>query len=181
MTAANLAMAPGQLFDRFEMFNATTAAFSFIIDGKIIGRFQSLEGLEVSIDMHEIYEGGNNHSTVKRPGRMEWSDLVLTRGITDFDTLFNWINDTSGDGFAAAPGPSMIGSGMTGKNKFDAHTGALTLHGSLGVPLRAWWVREALPIAWSGPSFSAAVGESVPMESLTIAHEGLVAIDLPTP
>lgn len=177
-----------KMAERFDLYGITTASFMFVIDGKVIGSFQSLEGMEVSYEPFEINEGGNNHSAIKRPTRMKWTNLKLTRGIAMIDTLFDWINKASGDGFSAGNlslTPPTVGiTGLkSGKNYFDAQTGALTLVSPLGLPLRAWWVREALPVRWTGPSFSASSkdGESVPVEVLEIAHEGLSSMTLPIP
>ncbi len=175
----------GNMLDRFDTFGVTTASFVFMIDGRPIGSFQSLEGMEVEVEQYTFDEGGNNHSQIKRPGKMVWSNLVLKRGISMVDTLWDWINATSGQGFAANASSmtdTALGLGThAGKNKFDAQTGALILMSPLGVPLRSWWVYEALPVKWTGPNFNAAAiteGETVPMELLEISHQGLKRADL---
>ena len=32
---------------------------------------------------------------------MTWPNIMFTRGLTDADALFDWVNKTSGEGFAA--------------------------------------------------------------------------------
>ncbi len=175
----------GSMFDRFDVFGVTTSSFVFTIDGRPLGSFQSLSGMEVEVEEFSFAEGGNNHSVIKRPGRMNWSNLVLKRGISMVDTLWDWVYATSGEGFAADssnPALTKLGLGThAGKNKFDAQTAALILMSPFGIPLRAWWVYEALPVKWTGPDFNAAAvteGETVPMELLEISHQGLKRIDL---
>ena len=85
--------------------NARTAdppfagAFKLEVDGVTIGAFTEVTGLAVQLEVEEIAEGGNNQSTIKVPGRLKWPNLVLKRGITDNDSLFEWLAECSGDGF----------------------------------------------------------------------------------
>src|SRR4051794_8770041 len=72
--------------------SATTATFLVKVDGEEIGRFTEAQGLEVSIDIEELEEGGVNGYTHKLPGRMKWPNLVLKRGVTETNNLFAWIN-----------------------------------------------------------------------------------------
>ena len=51
------------------------------------------------------------------PGRLEWPNITFSRGLTDADALFEWVNKTSGEGFAAAG------------NKITRSTGAITAVG----------------------------------------------------
>src|SRR5437763_14627040 len=76
--------------------------FVFSVEGLTIGAFTEVSGLSVSIDVEELAEGGQNQYTHKLPGRMKWPNLVLKRGITETDNLFQWFATSSGDGFAGA-------------------------------------------------------------------------------
>ena len=79
-----------------------TGRFMFTVDGLTIGSFTEVSGLAVQIDVEELAEGGQNHFTHKMPGRMKWPNIVLKRGITDADNLFEWFWKTSGEGFEGA-------------------------------------------------------------------------------
>src|SRR3954454_4045214 len=74
--------------------------FVFTVDGLTIGAFTEVSGLSVQIDVEELPEGGQNQFVHKLPGRMKWPNLVLKRGITTSDTLFEWFQLSSGAGFA---------------------------------------------------------------------------------
>ena len=74
-------------------------AFKLEVGGVTIGAFTEVTGLAVQMEIEEIAEGGNNESTIKVPGRLKWPNLVLKRGITDNNSLFEWIAKCSGEGF----------------------------------------------------------------------------------
>src|SRR5207248_325724 len=97
-----------------------------------IGAFTEVSGLSVSIDVEELAEGGQNQYTHKLPGRMKWPNLVLKRGITETDNLFQWFATSSGDGFAGAG------------NKIERRTGRVELRDATGLPVRRpWWLIAA--------------------------------------
>src|SRR4051812_26099122 len=80
---------------------ATGSRFLFEVDGVEIGMFGSVSGLQVSVATEEITEGGQNGFVHRVPGRFSWPNIVLKRGLTQADALFDWMQKVSGDGFAA--------------------------------------------------------------------------------
>ena len=151
--------------DNFEKQGTFGATFLVEVDGVEIGRFMEVTGLEVEIGVETIEEGGQNGFAHKLPGRMTWPNLVLRRGVTQNDSLFKWLNKSSGDGFAGAG------------NKLKRSSAAVTLLSASGSRLRAWNFDGAFPVKWKGPSFAAASGEMA-VEELEIAHHGFSASDL---
>jgi phage tail-like protein len=133
--------------------------FSLTIDGKEVGAFTECTGLSVQVDVEEVKEGGQNQFTHKLPGRMKWPNLVLKRGVTDTDELFDWFRKTSGDGFA--------GEG----DKLKRGTASVTLLDAKKSPVRSWKFDGAFPVRWAGPTL-AATSKDVAMEELEIAHHG---------
>lgn len=148
--------------DNFENEGVYSATFLIEVDGKEIGRFTEVSGLQAEIDVETIEEGGENGFVHKLPGRMTWPNLVLKRGLTQNDTLFSWLNKSSGDGFN--------GQG----NKLTRSTAAVTLMSQSGKRLRAWELEGAFPVKWSGPSFAVSSSDMA-IEELEIAHHGFVA------
>lgn len=137
------------------------ATFLVEVDGVTIGRFSEISGLEVEVSTEEISEGGQNGFVHKVPGAMRWPNLILKRGVTDDDNLFEWFKKSSGEGFTA------------GGNQVARSTAAITLMGRDGVRVRSWNVDAAFPIKWSGPTLAAGSNEMV-VEELEIAHHGFV-------
>lgn len=151
--------------DAFDNERVTASTFLVEVDGVEIGRFMEITGLELSVAVEEISEGGENSYVHKLPGRMNWPNLVLKRGITQNDALLTWLNKSSGEQFAA------------NGNKLTRSTAAITLLGPSGARLRAWNVDGAFPVKWTGPSFAVSSNEMA-TEQLEIAHHGFRAADL---
>lgn len=134
-------------------------AFVFTVDGMTIGSFTEVAGLSVQIETEDLAEGGQNHYTHKLPGRMKWPNLVLKRGITDSDSLFEWFASCSGEGLAAAG------------NKVGRRNGAVSLLDSTGKPVRRWNFVDAYPVKWSGPRLAAS-SRDLAVEELEVCHCG---------
>jgi phage tail-like protein len=148
--------------DGFKADRVTTATFLFEVDGVEIGQFSEVSGLEVSVETEDIQEGGQNSFVHKLPGRMTWPNITLKRGVTRSDNLIEWLNDSSGEQFAA------------NGNKVVRKTAAITLLGPAGARLRSWDFDGAFPVKWTGPSFSAATADAA-VESLEITQNGFRA------
>src|SRR5687768_3674851 len=78
-----------------------TSTFIVDVDGDPIGRFTEVSGLEISIEVEEIVEGGNNDFVHKVPGRIKWPNITFKRGITQSDNLIEWMRKSSGEIFDA--------------------------------------------------------------------------------
>ena len=151
--------------DNFEEQRVSAATFLVEVDGVEIGRFAEISGLEVSVETEEIQEGGQNSFVHKVPGRMTWPNITLKRGITQNDSLIKWLQESSGEQFAA------------NKNKLRRSTAAVTLIGPAGKRLRAWEFDGAFPIKWTGPNFSVD-STDMAMEQLEISHHGFRVKDI---
>lgn len=151
--------------DSFDAQRVTAATFLFEVDGVEIGRFMGISGLEVTVAVEEIEEGGENSYVHKLPGRMTWPNITLKRGITQNDALLTWLNKSSGEQFSASG------------NKLTRSTAAITLIGPAGQRLRAWEFDGAFPIKWKGPDFDVASSEMA-LEELEITHHGFRAKSL---
>lgn len=151
--------------DAFDDDRVTGASFLVEVDGVEIGRFMEVTGLEVEVAVESVEEGGENGYSHKLPGRMSWPNLVLKRGITQNDSLLEWLNKSSGEGFT--------GQG----NKLTRSSAAITLMGPGGKRIRAWNFDGAFPIKWRGPSFASGSSDMA-VEELEIAHHGFRAQNL---
>lgn len=141
-------------------YSPFTGQFIFEVDGLEIGTFQQVSGLSVEVDTaFEIKEGGQNEFVHRFPGRMKWPNLVLKRGVTTEDHLFEWFRKSSGEGFAGAD------------NKLERRVAALALVDGKRTVLRMWVFNDAYPVKWKGPEF-AADSSSIATEELEVAHHG---------
>jgi phage tail-like protein len=138
------------------------ASFLFEVDGVQIGLFAQVSGLELQVDVVTYREGGVNGFAHKLPGTTTWPHIVLKRGVTNSDALFDWATKTSGAGFSA------------NGNKLVRNTGAITSLGSDGSRLRSWNLQDVFAVRWTGPRFDSASGVAL-SEELELAHHGFTS------
>jgi phage tail-like protein len=136
---------------------AFAGKFKFEIGGIEIGSFTEVSGLSVQIDVEDLAEGGQNGYTHKLLGRMKWPNLVLKRGVTDSNALFEWLMQYSSNGFA--------------KTSSIARTGKIEVLDPKGKTLRTWEFADAKPVRWSGPKLAASARE-LAVEELEVCHSG---------
>jgi phage tail-like protein len=127
-----------------------------------IGSFSQIAGLELQVELVPYKEGGQNGFTHHFPGRVSWPNITLSRGITDSDNLFEWVNKTAGPGLEA------------NNNKLQRVTGAITAVDGSGQRLRAWNLVDVIAVQWKGPRFDAKSSELL-QEELVIAHHGFTS------
>jgi phage tail-like protein len=127
-----------------------------------IGAFTECSGLSVDIEVEELKEGGQNQFVHKLPGRMTWPNIVLKRGITNSDNLFEWLAKCSGEGFAGE------------SNRLARQEGEVALLDPSGKKVRKWEFEGAFPVKWSGPTLAAGSRDAA-TEQLEIAHHGFRA------
>ncbi|WP_037362636.1 phage tail protein [Nakamurella lactea] len=139
-----------------------SSRFVFEVDGVEIGVFTAVQGLSVHSRTEDLHEGGQNGYTHKLPGPLEWPNIVFTHGLTQSDALFDWMNRTAGEGFAAAG------------NKLTRSTGAITAISNDGVRSRSWSLDGVFPVRWKGPDFDG-TEESFLTEELEVTHHGFRA------
>jgi phage tail-like protein len=143
-------MATGDRHDPYLSYN-----FSVEIDGVIVCGFSEVSGLQAEIEIQEYREGGVNEYIHKRAGPARYpSNLVLKRGIGDSTELWSWYCD--------------VLQGTIQRKSLD-----VVLMDSTGTEQRRWTLQNAYPVKWTGPDFKAQSSE-VAIESLELAHEGLV-------
>lgn len=133
--------------------------FTFEVGDKKIGTFTEVSGLAVQIEVEELAEGGQNAYTHRLLGRMKWPNLVLKRGVTDTDALFEWLLECSGDGLSA------------NGNKIIDVDGKVSVLNANGSPLRTWSFYGAKPVKWTGPRLSAS-SRDLAVEELEVCHCG---------
>jgi phage tail-like protein len=115
-----------------------------------IGAFSECSGLELSFEVYEYREGGNNEVIHRLPGRLQYPNLLLSRGLTNEDALLRW--------FAAT--------------QTEAQRKEVTLTLTGGPVTRTWTFADAFPVRWTGPTVDSN-GTSIATETLEVAHGGL--------
>ena len=135
--------------------NDPIPAFRFEVNflGMPPAGFSEVTGLQMELDPQEYQEGGQNSFVHKFPSRTKQSNLTLKRGIVD-RIMWDWFYDLT-QGIVKRRG------------------GSITLHDPSGGPVvMVWAFEDAFPTKWVGPDLNA-TQNSVAVETLELAHQGL--------
>ena len=130
--------------------------FTVEIDGIETARFQKCEGLEAETYVYEVEEGGLNHTTRKFRGRTRFPNLILEKGITENESLFNWFKETCLE-----------------NKKLERKNGSVVLKDTEGNEVKRWNFYRAFPCRWIGPRLVTNLGSDFAVERIEIAHEGI--------
>jgi phage tail-like protein len=124
------------------------------INGKDVAEFSECSGLEMSVKVDEVREGGQNEFVYRLPGRIEYGNLTLRRGYVTNSELFTWIQS------------------VFNRRQIARESVTVEILDQARQPMGTWVFRQAYPVKWSGPSLKA--GENaIAIESIELAHEGL--------
>ncbi|WP_224360836.1 phage tail protein [Hyalangium versicolor] len=145
-----------------------SASFGVSTGGDLLGDggFQECSGLEISMDVQQLEEGGRNDGVIQRVGRGKYSNIVLKRGFF-YDSsgqvnaeLWRWLQG--------------ILSGVRPVLRYDGVIEVLDAsgEGDDATVLATWTFDRGLPSKLVGPQLNARSGE-IAIEELHIAHEGL--------
>lgn len=124
------------------------------IDGQSRAVFTEMSGLQVETDVTEYQEGGNNAFVHRLPGRTKVSTISLRRGITAGNEFFKWYLEIL-------------------QGKINPKHMSVVVYDPQGKELMRWNFANVYPIKWTGPQLSAE-GQAAAIESLELAHDGLV-------
>lgn len=129
------------------------SAMTSAVTDIFLGGFSECTGIEMSMQVEEYKEGGNNGSARKFPGAVSHGNLTLKKGIGTSSVLWDWHY-----GF------------VVGKGK--RRDGIIALLDERFVPTTIWYFRNGLPVRYGGPAMDA-TQNTVAIEVIEISHEGL--------
>lgn len=129
--------------------------FNFLveIDGLLTGGFQRVDGLGGQIAVESVHEGGDLKGPRHVLGETTWTNLTLSRGLVEIDTLWNWYEATA-------------------RGVIKRKSGTIIMLDRKHIPVTMWNFKDGIPVRWSGPSFDGGQN-TVAVESIEIAHRGL--------
>lgn len=120
-----------------------------------VAGFSECTGLEATVEVVEYKEGGVNDYVHKFPTRASFGNITLKRGVMSRpDDLWSWHSDFV-------------------QGKGARRDGLIYLLDEARKPAKVWKFKRGIPVKWVGPSLNASQS-SVAIESLEIAHEGLI-------
>lgn len=116
--------------------------------------FSECDGLEMTMDVKTIREGGNNGVQIKLAGPAGYGQLTLKRGMTSTFDLWDWFEQVNRD-------PSVRA------------TGQVVVFAPDGVTERATFtLQRCLPLKVKAPALNAREG-TVAIEEMQLAYESL--------
>jgi phage tail-like protein len=121
------------------------------------GSFAECTGLEATMEPKTIKEGGRNYGAAQRAGGTTFATVVLKRGISSNQNLYQIFNTLAIGAFA----PRM----QVTINLFDID----------GTAIFAWQLDRAMPVKYKFADFNARSSE-IGIEELHLVHEGLWSV-----
>jgi phage tail-like protein len=145
-------------FEQHTLNYVTANRFYVEIENDIKASFSECTGLQAKVKKEVIFEGGINDQQRVLIGATEFSDVVLKRGVTNDRTFCDWLLET-------------IRPGTKKRRNIN-----ILLFNQAGETMQCWTLMGVIPIGWKAPSLQAN-GNSVALEELTLAYEGLDITD----
>jgi len=122
------------------------------------GRFSEVTGLEASMSPKTIKEGGRNWGEIHLTGNTSFAPIVLKRGVTEINDLYDWFDVTTRQG--------NYGYRLDGEiSVYDAD--------GLKDPILTWKLSNVMATKFKGPDLSS-TASAVAIEELHLVHEGMV-------
>jgi phage tail-like protein len=121
------------------------------------GAFAECTGLEATMEPKVVKEGGRNYGAAQRAGYTTFATVVLKRGISTNQNMYQIFNSVSTGTFA----PRM----QVTINVFDVD----------GSAVLAWQLDKAMPVKYKFADLNAKSAE-IGIEELHLVHEGLWSV-----
>jgi phage tail-like protein len=126
-----------------------------VVANYFVAGFSECAGLEATMEIFDYREGGQNGYVHRFATRAVYPNITLKHGVIfQYDDLWTWHYGW-----------------VQGKGK--RKDGLIVLEDDAHRPAKVWRFKRAIPTKWVGPSLNASQS-AVAIESLEIAHEGLV-------
>jgi len=125
------------------------------LDGMLVAGFSEVTGLSSELEVMEVPEGGLNAYAHRLPVRVKLQPIVLKRGMTKTNELWNWYADVMG--------------GM-----IERKSGSIILYNERDQEFRRWNFYDAYPTKWTGPDLSAGSSD-IAIEMIELTHNGFKA------
>jgi phage tail-like protein len=119
--------------------------------------FQKVSGLSATINTSTVEEGGQNLYSHRLPGKVQYENLVLERGLVLGSPLVVEFNVAM----------SLF--------KFSPSNVLVTLLDDAGIPIAAWLFMTAYPVKWRVSDLDA-TANSVVIETLELAYQRMQVI-----
>jgi phage tail-like protein len=123
-------------------------------DQMVSAAFSECDGLEMTMDVKTIREGGNNGRQIRLTGAFNFGQLTLKRGMTENFDLWDWVTETLHN-------PSL---------RAEAEVVVLAADGQ--TKRASFLLSRCLPVKLKAPPLNAKDG-TIAIEELQLAYESL--------
>lgn len=148
---------------------------SFVLPGQqqevCEAEFSECSGLEMSMELKTIKEGGNNGEQIHLAGPLTYGQLTLKRGMTSSFDLWDWFETVQNQRNLRVDGEIQMLSSLRQAKQQEA-SGAKNKD-------VVFKLAGCLPMKLVAPSLSAKDGE-IAIEEMQIAYERLQRVTVPT-
>jgi phage tail-like protein len=137
--------------------------FQFSLDANgMTGYFTEVSGIssENGVATHKVVTAEAKEVTLQVPGRVEWGEITLKRGLTTNVEFWGWRETV-----------------VTGDIVGARQDCTITMYDRSYAPVVAWTILNAWPSKLSGPQISADSND-LTIEEMTLVHEGLYRDDM---
>jgi phage tail-like protein len=132
--------------------------FKVTIDGKHLGVFTKIAGINAKYDALPVKEGGENGFVHYLPGRVTYENIKLTRPV-------------DGDSLSLAQWFSALSSNISAQMQTGRNAASITAFGPDGEAIVSWSFTGVFPLSYQGPSFQAGQSQIL-TETIELAHTG---------
>lgn len=129
--------------------------YALEIEGVELGRFTSISGLGYTAQVVEFNDTLSDGKIItrKRPGRVSYGDITLSRGMSPDNSLVEWYQ-------------TVLDGAVERKN------GSIVMYDAAGEETGRWNFERAWISAWNASDLGSA-GDEIVTETVTITHEYL--------
>lgn len=145
---------------------APTYLFYVEVSGLIVAMFSECSGIGARRAVDRFREGGVNDHALTLPGKVEYQNITLKRGLSVSRELWNWFITGLYDFQVKRLNMSII-QGAPGHSVLSMLTAS-------GVGLvKRWNIEKAYPVSWQLSDLNVNNFETVAIESVELAHQGI--------
>ena len=133
------------------------AHFALDVDGVVSAFFKEATGFNNASEVitHQAVDEQGRSVIQKLPGDLTWDDITLRRGISDDQALWDWRQKV-----------------IEGKVNDARANGSVIMYNQSNEEVARFNFTNGWPSGWKGPDVNAE-DQTVAIEEITIAHEGL--------
>ncbi len=145
---------------------APTYLFYVEISGLVVALFTECSGIGAKRTFETFHEGGLNDHAHTLPGKIEYQNIILKRGLSISRELWNWFVTGLYDFQVKRVNLSIV-QGAPGHSLVSMLTSS-----GLGI-IKRWNIENAYPVSWKLSDLNVSSFDSVAIETIEIAHTGI--------